>query len=487
MCSGILVFMMISCASLVEDYRRRQDQNLDEIINSVSDQKLLGYAENLSSEKYAGRLSGTSEYKKAAEWVASLFKKWQIAPSGEDGTYLQSFPNPYTLVFEGGELAYHYDKANLNKKKYYEYERDYYPGAESGSGAVTAEVVYVGYGIYAPELNYNDYEGVHVKGKIVFIEPGVPVSPEEDPDKFEDWKHYSLDLYKIKMAAAQGAKALLYHELKVDPNTDYVKGFLVSYVGDSVAEDVFAGTGITPEEARQKIQKDLSPHSVETENLFTMENLTEHRPKGTGYNVVGLIKGKDPVLKDEVIIIGAHLDHVGFCYEVMPGADDNASGVAVMLGAAEALAKSSLNLRRSVLLVAFGGKEQGLLGSKAYLENPVFPFKQTVLFVNLDTVGSGKSLKVFGAHDFSDFWKVLRKNNKRKVRMNLVPEYLDSLGEQSSDAESFYKKKIPTLFFREEKNPGYIHTTKDTPDKLNPKIMKDLSHLISYFVTDLAQ
>lgn len=484
-CSSFLVLLTISCSFMgFQDLEETEKKAMETAIQSISDQKILGYAAELSSEKYAGRLSGTQEYKQTAEWVASLFNKWKIIPAGNKNTCFQSFLNPYTVVFKGGELAYHYDSQNLNKKKYYKYEEEYYPGADSGSGAITAEVVYVGYGIYAPELNYNDYQEVEVKDKIVFMEPGVPVSPKENPGKFEEWSHYSINLYKVKMAAAQGAKAMLYHDLTVDPNTDHVEGFLVSHVGDSVAQDIFSGSGYKPQEVRENIQNDLSPHSFETGKIFTMENLTEHHPKGTSYNVIGLIQGNDPDLKEEVIIIGAHLDHVGFCYEIMPGANDNASGVAVMLGAAEALSKIPMGLKRSVLFIGFGAKEQGLIGSKEYLKDPLFPGEKTVLFINIDMVGNGNSLKVFGAGDFPDFWKEMSKINKKKVGIELSPEYFDSLDRQASDADSFLKKKIPSLSFRVKEIPEYIHTTKDTVDKLNPTLMKDLSRLLTYFIID---
>ncbi len=486
-CSSVLVFLMVSCASVTfENKGKPGGPDFDDVMDSISSQKLLDYAEELSSEKYAGRLSGTQGYRKAAEWVASLFRKWNISPAGEKGTYLHSFPNSYTTIFEGGELAYHYDRRDLNKKKYYEYETDYYPGSDSGSGAVTAEVVYVGYGIYAPELDYNDYEDVDVKGKIVFMEPGIPISPNEDPELFEKWRHYSLNPYKAKIAVAQGAKAMLYNDLKIDPHMDHIEGFLVSHVGDSVAKDIFSGAAFSPLEAREEIRKKLIPCSFETGKIFTMENLTEHHSKGTGYNVMGFLRGRDPDYKDEVIIIGAHLDHTGFCYEIMPGADDNASGVAVLLGAAEALSKNPAGVGRSVLFIGFGAKEQSLTGSKEYLKDPLFPAEKTVSFINIDRVGSGSGLKVFGAEDFPDLWKVVRKLNKKNVGMNLIPEPFDSPDRESSDADSFLKKKIPSLSFRSDKVPDTIHTTRDTPDKLNPDLMRDLSHLLTYFIIELA-
>ncbi|MCD6516119.1 MAG: M28 family peptidase [Candidatus Aminicenantes bacterium] len=486
-CSIAMFFFLVSCASVTLENRGKAGApDFDRVMDSISSRKLMDYTKELSSEMYAGRLSGTQKCKKAAEWVASLLRKWDISPGGEKGTYLQSFPNPYTTVFEGGELAYHYDKRDLNKKKYYEYETDYYPGSDSGSGAVTAEVVYVGYGIYAPELDYNDYENVDVNGKIVFMEPGIPVSQKENPELFKEWRHYSLNPYKAKIAVAQGAKAMLYNDLKIDPCMGYIEGFLVSHVGDSVAKDIFSGTAFSPQEAREEIRKKLAPCSFETGKIFTMENLTEHHSEGTGYNVIGYLRGGDPDHKDEVIIIGAHLNHTGFCCEIMPGADDNASGAAVLLGAAEALSRNPAGVRRSVLFIGFGSKEQSLMGSKEYLKDPLFPAEKTVLFINIDMVGNGRGLKVFGAEDFPELWKAVRRSNKKKVGMNLIPETFDSPDWENSDADSFLKKKIPSLSFRSDKVPDTIYTARDTPDKLNPDLMRDLSHLLAYVIIDMA-
>ncbi|MDH5384311.1 MAG: M28 family peptidase, partial [Candidatus Aminicenantes bacterium] len=366
-------FMFLSsCAVAVkEGVRLSEEEKIKEaeLLDSISEEKLLGYVKKLTSKDYAGRLTGTPEYKACARWMASLFEKWGLNPAGKDGTYLQSFPNPYTVVFVGGELSYTYQSRNARKKRKYVYEKEYYPGSNSGNGKLTAEVVYIGFGITAPELNYDDYAGVNVKGKIVLIEPEGPVSPDESPELYKEWKPYSSYQYKIKMAVAHGAKGMLINDLTVNADIDYVQNFMVAQVGEAVIKDIFTGTGKTHEEVMEKIKSTHTPQSFRTRKFFTIENFTEHHPKGTGFNVLGLIKGRAPLLKEEVIILGANLDHVGFCYEVMPGANDNASGVAVLLGVAEALARSPVKPKRSVLMIGFGSKEQSFKGSQTYLKS----------------------------------------------------------------------------------------------------------------------
>ncbi len=149
-----------------------------EAMHLIQSQPLYNYVAELVSEKYGGRLTGTKDYEACVEWVESLLKGWGIEPGGENGTYRQLFPNPYTIVLPGGvcEMLVPAGKGGVVKKSY-RYEDEFIPGGTSGSGEVTAEVVYVGYGITAPELGYDDYKGVDVKGKIVLLESRGPGRP----------------------------------------------------------------------------------------------------------------------------------------------------------------------------------------------------------------------------------------------------------------------------------------------------------------------
>ncbi len=249
-------------------------------------------------------------------------------------------------------------------KRPYVLEEEFFPGSTSDSGTVTAEVVYVGFGTTAPELGYDDYAGVDVKGKLVMMEPESPVGPG-NPAEFKKWRPYSFHDYKVQNAAKHGAVGLVYNYFIVNPNCAFVKGFAWAAVGKTVWDDVFAGTGKTHDELVAGIRKSLKPASFATGKVMTMKNVTEHHPEGIGSNVVAVIEGTDPVLKQEAIVIGAHLDHLGLNPELMPGAHDNASGVAVLLGAAQALASSGIPFKRSIVFVIFGAEEQGVKGSES--------------------------------------------------------------------------------------------------------------------------
>ncbi|MFB0565653.1 MAG: M28 family peptidase [Candidatus Aminicenantaceae bacterium] len=456
-------------------------------LHSIYSQRLFDYVKELTSDKYAGRLTGTPEYKACAEWVASLFKEWGVLPAGEKGTYFQEFPIPYTLVFKGCEAYLDIPYKGSFIKKHYRYEDEFIPGSTSGSGKVSAEVVYVGYGITAPELNFDEYDGVDVKGKIVLMEREVPVSPNEDPELFKKWRPYSFHQYKLENAVSHDARGMIYNYGPIaNPNNSYDENFIYSHVGDTVVADIFTGTGRTHEETVEKIKETLKPQSFSTGKTFTLKNITNHYLEGIGSNVIGMIEGSDPEYKNEVIIVGGHLDHLGRCYEIMPGANDNASAVAVILGVAEVLAKCPLKPRRSVVFICFGAEEQGVVGSKYYLEHPLFPLEKTVAFFNMDGVGCGDKLSVLAAENYPSFWKFIEKANKKYIHRIVRPRYFSNIARPRLDAARFMWKGIPTVSISARGAPSYYHITKDDIDTITPEILEDLAQLVFVAVLDMA-
>ena len=463
------------------------EEKLLQSLHSISSHKLFEYVKELTSDKYAGRLTGTEEYNASAEWVASHFRKWGISPAGDENSYLQAFPIPYTLVFKGCEAYLHIPSKDSVIKKTYQYEDEFIPGSTSGSGEVTAEVIYIGYGITAPELGYDEYKGVDVKGKIVLMEREVPVSPDKEPELFKKWRPYSFHQYKLENAVAHGAKGMIYNYGPIaNPNNSYSGGFIYSHVGDVGVSDIFSGTGREHSDVVGKIKKTLKPQSFATGKIFTIKNITEHHPEGVGYNVIGLLEGSDPVLKKEVIILGGHLDHLGRCYEIMPGADDNASAVSVILGIAEAMAECPIKPRRSVMFLCFGAEEQGVVGSQYYLEHPVVPLEKTVAFINMDGVGCGDKLRALAAKNYPEFWEFIRKANQKYIHRIISPSYWANIARPRLDAARFMWKGVPTISFSVRGAPSYYHITKDNIETITPEIMQDLAQLLFVAVLDMA-
>jgi hypothetical protein len=463
----------------------------------IQSQPLYDYVQELVSEKYGGRLTGTKEYEACVEWVESLLKGWGVQPGGDNGTYRQLFPNPYTIVFPGGvcEMSIPAGTGGIIKKSYL-YEDEFMPGGTSGSGQVPAEVVYVGYGVTAPELGYDDYQGVDVKGKIVLLEPEVPVSPREATlELFKKWRPYSFHQYKLRNAASHGAKGMVYNYGPIgNPNNAYVEGFVYHHVGAAVTADVFAGTGRSHEDVVGRIRKELKPQSFATGKTMTISNKTEHHPDGVGINLIGKIPGTDPVLKDEVIIIGGHLDHLGRLWKLLPGANDNATAAAVTLGVAEAVAKCAVRPKRTIVFFFFGSEEQsedqGTEGSHYYTEHPVYPLDKTNVFINMEAAGEGDKISASGGTTYPKFWEFVEKANNTYVHRVLTTGPASYPARPRQDSAWFFWKGVPSLTFGAygAPEPPYstYHNTRDSIELVTPEIMEDLAQLLFMTIMDMS-
>jgi len=467
------------------------DDKLLAAMHGISSNTILDWAKELVSEKYQGRLTGTPTYDASAAWTADLLKTWKYRPAGDAGTFYQKFPNPYTLVKPGAELKLHVPLPGGSAiVKSYAFEQDYYPGSTSDSLSATAEVVFVGYGITAPELNYDDYKGVDVKGKFVAFEPEVPMGPEPDGELFKKWRPYSFHDYKMKNAAEHGAIGIVYDYFIVNPNAAFIKGLQWAAVSRAVMEDLFAGTGKKHSDVIAQIRKTLTPASMPLGKTMTMKNVTEHHPEGVGSNVIAWVEGSDPVLRQEAIIVGGHLDHLGLNPEMMPGAHDNASGVAVALAAAEALMKATVPLKRSVVFILFGAEEQGVKGSEYYVAHPFIPNAKVTAFLNLESVGRGERIGVGSGRNYPQIYEVLEQVNAKYIHRPISGSMNANLARPRQDAAHFLWANIPTVSIGVSGAPPLpypsYHTTKDRWEILTPEVMEDLARLVFLSTVGLA-
>jgi hypothetical protein len=475
----LVYILLIFAAALPAFGQTVNDNELMQVMHSISGQELFDYVKIMCDEKYAGRLTGTKEYQDCAEWLAGEFSKYGLSPAGDEGGWFQWFSVPYTLVMPDCGVALHIPlKKGAVISKYYRYITEYVPGSTSGSGEVTGEVIYAGYGITAPELNYDDYAGIDVRGKIILIERESPVSPQAGAGKFNPWYKYSFHQHKLENAFKHGAIGMLYNYGPIaNPNNSYIDKFVYVHVGDSVVKDLFTGTGVSYRDNLEKINKTLKPSSFNTGKSVTIRMSTRHFPNGKGSSVIGLLKGSDPELSKEVIIIGAHLDHLGKCYETMPGANDNASAVAVMTGVAKALSRGKIQLKRSVLFVAFGSEEQALLGSGKYIANPVFPAEKSIL-LNMDGVGAGNSINASAGDNYPILWSFVKDQNNAFVHARLSSDYFANLGRPRVDASIFMSAGVPSLSFSTYGTPTPYHLPGDNVNIINPEIMEEVCRLL---------
>ncbi|MCJ7680975.1 MAG: M20/M25/M40 family metallo-hydrolase, partial [Candidatus Aminicenantes bacterium] len=481
------VFLLVSMLCLAPVFsaqsRRAQptaEQALLEVMHSISSWDCYAWVKELASDKYEGRLTGHKGFNDSAKWLIGHLKEWGLKPGGDNATYLQAFPNPYTWILPDCSVAMHIPFKDSTIRKSYDYVDEYIPGSTSASGEVTAEVVYVGYGITAPELDYDEYSGLEVKGKIVLMEREAPVSPS-NVDLFKKWRPYSFHQYKLENAVKHGAAGMLYNYGPIgNPNNSYDKNLINSHVGSAVVKDVFAGTGKDHGEVVRAIQKALKPLSFETGKVFSIKNTTEHHADGIGFNVIGILEGSDPVLKDEYIMLGGHLDHLGRCFEIMPGANDNASAVAVMMAVAEALSNSPVKPRRSIMFAFFGAEEQGVAGSKFYVENPIVPLEKTVGLINMDGVGVGTRLNALAGGNFPEFYAFIADANNRYVHRMLGGASFLNNARPRLDATWFLWADVPTLSFSAYGGGGQspYHLPGDAIDRITPEIMEDLAQIL---------
>lgn len=495
--ASTLVLVCFSALLLAQEPRRpaaqepSADAKLLTAMHGITSETLFDYVKTMASPQYKGRLTGTAEYEAIAKWTADLLASWKIKPAGDKGSFYQRFPNPYTLVLPGASLSMDLKQPNGDIiRRPYVFEDEYFPGSTSDSGSASGEVIYVGYGITAPELGYDDYAGVDVKGKLVMMEPEVPFTADRDADTFKKWRPYSFHDYKVQNAVKHGAAGLVYNYFIANPNCVFVKGFQWAAASQRVWDDVFAGTGKKHDDVVKAIRSTLKPASFATGKVMTIKNVTEHHPEGIASNVIGWMEGTDPTLKQEAIVIGAHLDHLGLNPVLMPGAHDNASGVAVMLGAAEALATSGIPLKRSVVFVAFGAEEQGVKGSEYYVAHPFMPNARTKAMLNLESVGRGEMISAGSGRNFPQLWEVIDQMNAKYIHRTVTPTANANLARPRQDAAHFLWANVPTISFgvggAKPLPYASYHTTKDSPEIITPQIMQDLARLVFLSTVELA-
>lgn len=525
--------------------------------NAPDVERLRAHVTYLASDKLDGRRTGTAGAETAARYIADEFKRLGLRPGGRSGqqtnSYIQAFPYVAGVELGRGNAMTFFSRADggaaaattptsLDLRA----REDWMPLGWSANGRLEKlSVTFVGYGISAADINHDDYAGVEVRDRVALALAGTP---DGDNPHGQFVRHAEL---RIKAAAARdrGAKALIVvsgeenfaeerlTRLRYDQGGD--AGLPIIVISRQAARRMFAAAGIEP--AFDQTAKAAGAHppsgqadgkapsgaaaaahapahravSAPLANVALSINVDLVRRERPAHNVVGVLEGSDPTLKNESIIIGAHYDHLGRGGqgslagregEIHHGADDNASGTAGLIELARLFAGERGKLRRTVVLIAFGGEEEGLLGSNFYVNNPAAPLAQTVAMINMDMIGRLKEdrLMIGGAGTATEWkgWierinsdiKVVAASGEGKVeetsaniRSGEVPTVVGANGRVvvatanprgrfaltlsedgfgPSDHSSFYAKKIPVLFFFTGTHEDY-HKPSDTAEKIN--------------------
>ena len=432
----------------------------------------------LASDALEGRLTGSKGATEAARYIAREFLRVGLKPvtssakgNGSESRYLQKFPYVAGVsVGKRNALMFSQDVAQLKL----EVGTDWVPLGFSSSASVAGGVVFGGYGITAPALSYNDYAAVNATGKIVIALQGTPDgdNPHGRFGQFEGVR------WKAVAARNAGAKALII----VARETNFKEDRLTKLAYDNSAGDAGLPVIVISRQAVDRFLKasDLSlsqlEQSVNSRALSGDVSLTTDivRNETPAYNVAGMLEGSDPLLKNEVIVIGAHYDHLGRggegsgslaprAGEIHHGADDNASGTAGVLELARLFTAQKPRPKRTIVFMAFAGEEEGLLGSNYYVNHPLLPLANTVAMINMDMIGRMKDRRlIIGGVGTAKEWRdVMSADAEKSFQLTLNED-----GFGPSDHSSFYAKQIPVLFFWTGTHNDY-HKPSDTFDKIN--------------------
>jgi aminopeptidase YwaD len=501
--------------------------------NSPSVERLRTHIEYLASDNLEGRRTGSPGANLAAEYIAREFARYGLRRSiGYDtpgmshfeadspNRYLQKFP--YIAGVQLGKtnrmLFSNTDNSPLKELRPGD---DWMPLGFSTNGQVErAAAVFVGFGITASEPKYDDYSPVDARGKIAFAFTGTP----DGDNPHGQFARYEDPRWKAIAAKNAGAKALILisqqREFTDEPlsrlgynNSGGEAGLPVAIISSRVFLAALSESDLTV--ALGLVKQELMP-AVTLKSPVTL-SVDIIRREVAASNVVGILDGSDPTLKNEVIVIGAHYDHLGRGGEgslapregeIHHGADDNASGVAGVLELARLFASQKLRPRRTIVFMAFSGEEEGLLGSNYYVNHPILPLANTIAMINMDMIGRMKDNKLIvgGVGTASDWRQVVAAANaQERIMVTGTPRSprdmprpsgaalggeaplgagingrpvvslafeksfdltLNEDGFGPSDHSSFYSKQVPVLFYWTGTHQDY-HKPSDTADKIN--------------------
>ena len=454
----------------------------------------------LASDECEGRGVGTKGLDLAADYIAAEFKKAGLKPGGVNGTYFQPFPfatnakldGESTLVLSGPQGQ----KITLKQGK------DFQVLGFSGPGKITAPLVFAGYGVTARDIDYDDYKGIDVKGKVVVALRRVPrwTSKELPFDGANKDDLATLDGKQSRAQVKQAAALILVNDATEMPKDDLAsfettaKGIstvTLPYVQikRAVFDDILrSSTGAGLQDTEKAIAGDLKPRSAALQGWTIDLDVKVKRQEVLVKNVIGVIEGSGP-LANETIVVGAHYDHLGYGGagslapkekgKIHHGADDNGSGTTAIMELARRFAANKKRDGRRMVFMTFTAEERGLIGSRHYTRvQPLFPLKDTAAMFNLDMVGRLKNpadnatkskLLVLGTGSAKGFEELVMKLNPG---FDVVKDGGGVFG--ASDHYSFYTQKIPVLFFWTGTHPDY-HRPTDTADKINVAGMKRIA------------
>jgi len=471
--------------------------------NSINGEQLAEHVKVLASDEFEGRAPSSKGEELTLEYLTKQLTAVGFKPGNGD-SFLQAVPlvsieaSPDMTLSIGGK-DYQYGKEMvMGSSRISEFEQ-----------LKDSELVFVGYGVNAPEYNWNDYEGLDVKGKTVVMLVNDPGFATKDPAIFngETMTYYGRWTYKYEEASRQGAEgAIIIHETApasygwgVVENSwtgaqfgfvreDMNKGRVAAegWVNTEVAKELFAKAGLDFEQAKAEAAK--GAYHVDMGDLTASVQINNTVKESVSYNFIATLPGKAKA--DEHIIYSAHWDHLGKDTnlegdQIYNGAVDNATGTAALIEVAEAFAKLPVTPDRSITVIAVTAEEQGLLGSKFYAANPVIPAAKTVANINMDALGvDGRSSDVsvygLGQSELDNYLAAAAKKQGRTIAGDPRP----AAGiYYRSDHFAFANIGIPALYAKSGKTP-VDEATKTLRENLKERLGKCYHNLCDEYSED---
>ncbi len=444
---------------------------------AIDGEAVLAHTKVLSSDEYEGRKPGTKGEELTLAYIIDQFKKAGVEPGHPDGGYLQKVPmvgikaDPNTsLVFRKG-----------GRQQRLRFRDDVVAWTKHVAERVAlqdSEVVFVGYGVQAPEFQWDDYKGVDLKGKTMVVLINDPPVPDPsnpsalDPKVFggKAMTYYGRWTYKYEMGQKMGAAGvLIVHETEpaaypfavvqgwaseqfdlVAPDKNMSRPAIEGWITLDRAKELFALAGHDFDALKKAAAtREFKPVPFGVTASMTLRNAIR---TVDSHNVVGKVTGSDPVLENEYVIYTSHWDHYGIGEPVdgdpvYHGARDNATGIGGLIELGRAFASLQPRPRRSILFLAVTAEEQGLLGSEYYAENPLYPLAKTLAVINMDSLnvhGRTKDISItgYGNSDLDAYAEAVAASQGRVVRPDPTPE---RGGYYRSDHFPFARRGVPAL------------------------------------------
>lgn len=505
------VLFFLFCLFLILSASGQKDSVRMKFAETITAAELKTHMMKIAGPEFEGRETGRKGQKLAADYLASQFQSFGIKPY--NNSWFQQFPLNEES-FDGVSITINSFPLTFLK--------DFYCWSSYKNNDIKSnEIVFAGFGISEPEKGYDDYAGLDVKGKIVLLLEDEPMDSKGNSfltgtTELTDWTKKPRK--KTDLAEKKGALAVLMVQKNFENDLKYVEhyltkprtylkgserkyGFPVMYIPTTVADNILKvySKKLTIDKWKAGIRKKKSPNSFTIKCPVDIK-IDKKSEQITGENVLAYIPGTD--LKDELIVITAHYDHLGKQTDgIYYGADDDGSGTVALIELADAFmnaVKAGKGPRRSILIMPVSGEEKGLLGSEYYASNPVFPLSKTVVDLNIDMIGrvddaykgNPDYVYVIGSDKLSkDLKDISEKANAEYTGLKLDYKFDDPNDPNRfyyrSDHYNFAKNNIPVIFYFNGVHEDY-HKITDTPDKINYDKIQKITRLVFFTAWELA-